>query len=43
VLTQKSIQQVSVLNVENLSSGMYFLKVSSADGVVISQDRFVKD
>jgi hypothetical protein len=31
------------LNIERLNSGLYFLKVSAADGSVISQDRFVKD
>jgi hypothetical protein len=43
VLTQKALQNVTTLNIEKLSSGLYYLKVSAADGTVISQDRFVKE
>jgi hypothetical protein len=43
VMTEKSSQNVTTLNIERLNSGLYFLKVSAADGSVISQDRFVKD
>ncbi len=43
VMTQKSFQNVSTLDIRNLSNGIYYLKVTAADGTVISQDRFVKN
>ncbi len=43
LMTQKSFQNVSTLDIRNLSNGLYYLKVTAADGTVITQDRFVKN
>ncbi len=43
VMSQKNTQNVSSLDIRNLSNGIYFLKVTAVDGTVISQDRFIKN
>lgn len=43
VLTQKGLQNGTSLNIEKLSAGIYYLKISGVDGAVISQNRFVKE
>lgn len=42
VLTQKVNQNVTALDVANLAAGIYYLKVTGADGTLISQGRFIK-
>jgi trimeric autotransporter adhesin len=43
LMSQKGMQHVSTLDIRNLANGIYYLKVSGADGMVISQDRFIKN
>jgi hypothetical protein len=43
VMTQKTMQNNQTLNTEKLSAGIYFIKVSTTDGNVIGQSKFLKD
>ena len=43
VMTQNVSQDNSTLRINKLPAGVYFLKVSGADGTLLVQEKFVKE
>ncbi len=43
VYTTRQFDNTATLNINKLAKGMYLMKVSDADGLIISQEKFIKE